>query len=214
MKLDTLQLASGAPLDRDDPFLAVLRKHASRSPQAHAWLIDSARHWARLEFQRRWEKRGDFLYFEAAEQEVERLVLHQVAVLVRHAQPAYTAIHFDGAIENAWCGFLGERSTGTYMQLDRAAGRYTNGVFDILDIFELPREFRVKTWPVPVEQPTTTVQVDQNGNVMPQSFDSHYQAPPGGHLTVVRRQAMVMEAQRLQGGQLAMPRQFVNRFAT
>lgn len=138
-----------------DPLLEAVRKQAQTDPDAHEWLLDSARTWAVGEFIRREERREDAEHKRGfaldsssyVDERLDLLRLHQVALHAGFKRAARATT------ETVQVGFLLADSTTSYLRLQVAHGAVRAGVYTVLDVFELPPEYRVGRWPY--DRPTS-----------------------------------------------------------
>lgn len=134
-------------LTLEDPFLPRVRAAAVRHEAAFNWFVASVTHWARGEFVRRVDIE------EMPEEKLDRRMWElrgrQIAALTTHLDlggnaPPHRRGHWTvhvGALPET-----GTQSTHEYLRLDLASGELA-GMFDVMDVFELPPEWCIEPWP-------------------------------------------------------------------
>lgn len=148
----TKRAASLSSLPVGDSLLPRLRRVAETSADAHAWLLESAKQWALIEFLRREERREEMGYSapHGLEREVACQVGHQVAV-----RTAWRAIGGSPGIfgrpvaerHAIKVGLLRPNSTTGYITMLVTATESFAGMMEVADIVEIHPDFRVRAWP-------------------------------------------------------------------
>ncbi len=148
----TKRRASLSCLPVGDSLLPRLRRVALTSEAAHAWLLESAKQWALVEFLRREERREEMGYSapHGLENEVACQVGHQVAVRTAWREISGSPAIFGRPVADRYAvkvGLLRPGSEVGYITMLVSATESFAGMMEVGDIVEIHPDFRVRAWP-------------------------------------------------------------------
>lgn len=135
-----------------DPLLPRLRQIAATNVDAHAWLMESAKHWALAEFIRREERRDEMGYSGPVglENEIDCQVGHQVAVRTAWRSIGGSPTIFGRSVTDRHAikvGLLRRDSSPVYIAMWLVGNEDFAGMMEVQDIVELHPDFRLPRWP-------------------------------------------------------------------